>query len=73
MSKKEEQTTPALEEMFTQIEEIIQKMENGETSLEESFSFYQKGVETLKACNLLLDEVEKKMQILNADGTVTEM
>ena len=62
-----------LEETFTQLEDIIKQMENPEVSLDESFALYQSGVERLKECNKMLDEVEKKMQILNADGTIGEM
>lgn len=62
-----------LEETFLQIEDIIRQMENPEVSLDESFELYQSGVGKLKECNGMLDEVEKKMQILNADGTLGEM
>ncbi|MGN0141629.1 MAG: exodeoxyribonuclease VII small subunit [Roseburia sp.] len=62
-----------LEENFTQIEDIIRQMENPEVSLDESFALYQSGIGKLKECNAMLDEVEKKMQILNADGTIGEM
>lgn len=62
-----------LEETFLQIEDIIRQMENPEVSLDESFALYQSGVGKLKECNEMLDEVEKKMQILNADGTLGEM
>lgn len=62
-----------LEETFLQIEDIIRQMENPEVSLDESFTLYQSGVGKLKECNGMLDEVEKKMQILNADGTLGEM
>ena len=61
-----------LEEKFLKIEEIIRQMENPKVSLE-SFALYQSGVGKLKECNGMLDEVEKKMQILNADGTLGEM
>lgn len=60
----------SLEETFGQIEEIIGKMEQQEVTLEESFALYQQGVEKLKVCNTLLDEVEKKMQVLEADDVV---
>lgn len=70
MSETNSKNPPSLEETFSQIEEIIGKMENQEVSLDESFSLYQEGVLKLKTCNTLLDEVEKKMQILNTDGTV---
>lgn len=73
MSEKKEAKTPSLEETFSQIESIIEQMEQPEVSLDASFQLYQQGIEQLKNCNQLLDEVEKKMQILNADGSVAEM
>lgn len=73
MGQNNENAVPSLEETFLQIEEIIEKMENQEVSLDESFALYQQGVFKLKTCNTLLDEVEKKMQILNAEGEVEEM
>lgn len=62
-----------LEETFAEIEDIIEQMEQPDVSLDESFKLYQKGVEGLKSCNELLDEVEKKMQILTADGSLEDM
>lgn len=62
-----------LEETFLQIEDIIRRLESPEVSLDESFALYQSGIGKLKECNVKLDEVEKKMQILNADGTIGEM
>lgn len=63
-----EKETHGLEETFEQIEEIIEKMENPDISLEDSFALYQNGIEKLKICSGLLDAVEKKMQILNEEG-----
>lgn len=62
----------SLEDTFRQIEDIIQHMENPEVSLDESFKLYQNGIMKLKACNNMLDEVEKKMQILNSEGELEE-
>ena len=39
---------PELEELFEQLEEVTGKMEEKDTSLEESFALYQKGMELLK-------------------------
>ena len=77
--RKEESTdnqnekTPTLEEPFTQIETILTQMEEPEISLEEAFALYQQGVLQLKNCGTILDEVEKKMQILGEDGEIEEM
>lgn len=73
MNESKNVKTPTLEETFSQIESIIDQMEQPEVSLDASFQLYQQGLEQLKNCNQLLDEVEKKMQILNADGSLTEM
>lgn len=72
MSEKKKDK-PTLEESFARIESILEQMEKPETSLEEAFGLYQKGVGELKTCNVILDEVEKKMQILNADGELEEL
>ena len=69
MAEKQQET---LEEKLNKIEEIIQKMEELEISLDESFQLYQAGIEQLKSCNEMLDLVEKKMQILNLNGTLSE-
>ena len=69
MAEKQQET---LEEKLGKIEEIIQKMEEPEVSLDESFQLYQAGIEHLKSCNEMLDLVEKKMQILNLNGTLEE-
>ena len=71
MSEKEKK--PTLEENFAQIETILEQMEKPDVSLEEALGLYQQGVVQLKVCNEILDEVEKKMQILNADGELEEM
>ena len=70
MAEKKE--TKSLEETFQGIEEIIEKMEQPDVSLEDSFALYQQGVQELKSCNETLDQVEKKMQVLNANGTLED-
>ena len=62
----------SLEVKLSQIEEIIRKMEEPEVPLEESFQLYQAGIEKLKNCNQMLDEVEKKMQVLNLNGELSD-
>lgn len=69
MAEKQEVT---LEEKLARIEEIIHKMEEPEVSLDTSFQLYQAGIEQLKDCNQMLDAVEKKMQILNLNGELSE-
>ena len=58
----------SLEEMFVSLEEVIQKLEKEEITLEESFSLYQQGMGLLKMCNGKIDAVEKKVLILDEYG-----
>ena len=73
MSETQKIEGPSLEETFLQIEAILEQMESGEISLDQSFLLYQQGVEKLKTCNELLDRVEKKLLVLNAAGSLEEM
>lgn len=58
----------SLEEIFSDLEQTIKKMEEGEISLEESFQLYYQGMDMLKACNSKIDKVEKKMLLLDEEG-----
>ena len=69
MPEKEELT---LEECFAKLEEMLEKLEDRELPLEESFQLYQKGMELLKACNEKIDLVEKKILVMNGDGGLDE-
>lgn len=72
MSEEQTKQNVSLEETFEQIETIIKQLESPEVTLDDSFRLYQAGVEKLKICNLLLDTVEKKMQVMQADGSLAD-
>lgn len=61
-----------LEEMFQNLEEVIRKMEDSDVTLEQSFDLYNKGMKILKECNRTIDEVEKKVLVLDEDGETHE-
>ena len=61
-----------LEEAFTELDGLAEKLEDRETSLEDSFRFYRQGMELLKFCSEKLDTVEKKMLQINEDGIFSE-
>ncbi len=67
-----ENKTITLEERFEHIEEIIDKMEAGDVSLDMSFELYKNGLEEIKAANAMLDDMEKAMLIMNEDGSLEE-
>lgn len=67
-----EETRLSLEEMFSELEGVIGRMEGEELSLEKSFDLYNKGMELLKECSKSIDEVEKKVLALDEDGETYE-
>lgn len=62
----------SLEDRFEHIEEIIEKMETGDITLDKSFELYKNGLEEIKAANAMLDEIEKAMLVMNEDGSLEE-
>lgn len=72
MTEKSPEKDKKIEEAFQELDELAQKLENRDTSLEESFLLYKKGMELLKYCSGKLDTVEKKMLQMNEDGTLSE-
>ena len=63
MAKKE-----TFETSMTELEEIVEKLEAGEVTLDESLELFEKGVKLVKSCRNKLDEAEKKVKILTADS-----
>lgn len=61
-----------LEEMFQDLEKVIKDMENSDVTLEQSFDLYNRGMNILKKCSRTIDEVEKKVLVLDEDGATHE-
>ena len=61
-----------IEDVFQERDVIAEKLESSDTSLEDSFRLYKKGMELLKYCSGKLDTVEKKMLQMDEDGTLRE-
>ena len=66
------QEEKSLEEVFAELDLLAEKLEDRETSLEDSFLLYRQGMELLKFCSDRLDAVEKKMLQINENGAFSE-
>ena len=66
MDKKPEKMS--IEESFDYLDEVIEKMEDPDITLEESFSLYEKGMKVLKEATEAVDEVEKKIKLIDDRG-----
>lgn len=62
------------EKSLGELEGIVEKLEQGEMSLDESIEIFQKGVSLSKELSKMLDEIEKRITILveNENGDIIE-
>jgi len=59
-----EKKSPTIEAQLTQLAEIVEKLENGDLSLEDSLTYFEQGIALTKACHGTLEAAEKKIQQL---------
>lgn len=52
------------EKSIKELEEIVAKLESGDTALDESLELFEKGINLSKECNKMLDNAEKKVSVL---------
>ncbi len=67
-----EENNMTVEEAFEELDFVIEKLEDKDISLEDSFKVYNKGIELLKFCSEKIDTVEKKMMQINDNGELNE-
>ncbi len=56
--------TPSFEQALAELESLVETMEQGELSLEESLKSFERGVLLTRTCQQALKEAEQKIQIL---------
>ena len=59
---------PSFEAALKQLEEIVQRLEKGELSLEESLKLYEEGIQLSRLCHGKLEEAEGKIEMLLKDA-----
>ncbi len=57
------------ERKLADLEKIVARLEEGETSLEDSLSLFQKGTNYLKELADMLDEAERQVEVLTEDSS----
>lgn len=55
------------EKRLTDLEEIVAKLESGETPLEDSLVLFEEGTNILKKLTHILEEAERKVEVLTRD------
>lgn len=62
------------EKNLKELEETVKKLEEGNISLDEMLSLFEKGIKLTKSCTSQLDKAEQKINILlkSENGEMTE-
>jgi exodeoxyribonuclease VII small subunit len=68
-----DKSKPKFEESLKSVEEVVKALESGKLGLEESLEKYEAGIAALRTCYKILEEAERKIQILvkEKDGSLT--
>ena len=61
---KRGQKTPDFETALAELEALVEKMEQGDLSLDESLKQFERGVQLTRSCQQALKEAEQKVRIL---------
>jgi exodeoxyribonuclease VII small subunit len=64
---KKDQSGKKFEVALGELEEVVEQLESGDLSLEDSLAAFERGVGLVKYCNEKLSEVEKKVEFLLKD------
>jgi len=63
MAQKKQKTLD-FETALEELETLVERMENGESSLEDSLKDFERGIELTRSCQTALAEAEQKIEIL---------
>jgi exodeoxyribonuclease VII small subunit len=61
---KRSQKIPDFETALSELEELVERMEQGDLSLDESLKQFERGVQLTRSCQKALKEAEQKVQVL---------
>ncbi len=67
-----ETTIRDFESALTELEQLVQQLENGDLTLEKSLQLFERGVELSRYCHTQLETAERRLEILDDRGQVTE-
>lgn len=67
MSNQDKQAL-SFEQALQGLTSMVEKLESGQLSLEESVKAFEEGVKLTRQCEKLLDDAEQRLQVLDADG-----
>ncbi len=58
----------SFEECLQSLEKVVERIESGELSLEDSLATFEEGVRLVQSCNRKLSDVERRIEVLTKDS-----
>ena len=69
----EKKTEIDFEKALAELEQLVETMEKGDLTLEESLKHFERGVTLTRACQRALADAEQKVRILTRNGETEEL
>ena len=66
-------SAPPFEQALSELEALVESLERGEMSLEESLQTFERGVELTRTCQRSLKAAEQKVRILAQKNSAAEL
>lgn len=63
---KKKPSPPTFEESLTELEALVERMEGGELTLEESLTAFERGIALTRHCQQALQAAEQRVEVLTA-------
>ncbi len=55
---------PSFEQLYARLEEVTERLDGGDLSLEQSVALYEEGMDLARRCQQLLGDVEQRIETL---------
>ncbi len=62
-------TAPDFEQSLSELQTLVERLESGALSLEDSLSAFEQGIRLTRDCQAALGQAEQKVQLLLEGGT----
>ena len=63
---------PSFEDALEELESIVERMEDGESSLEDSLKLFERGMNLTRRCQKALDDAEQRIRTLADESPPVE-
>ncbi|MEA3278214.1 MAG: exodeoxyribonuclease VII small subunit [Pseudomonadota bacterium] len=73
MAADAEKSPQSFETALAELESLVDTLEKGELSLEESLEAFERGIKLTRTCQKALDEAEQKVRILTEKSAEAEL